>query len=154
MKRRKFNPAIRRRATGRQLRRGWGMLDMFVAFTLLVATITVVTPLLVRHGRLLESQRHYRIALEELTSQLDRLTVLPLEQTPDAVDRLKPSEFLAEKLPGAELTAKLATIEDGTRITLSLSWNAPGRRDAPVMLSGWAFSRRGVAADSAEGGQP
>jgi len=154
MKRRQLIQSSRKSATARELRRGWGMLDMFVAFTLLVATLAVVTPLLVRHNRLLESQRHYRIALEELTSQLDRLTAMPLEQLPEAVDQLSASEFVADKLPGAELATKLASIDGGTRITLTLSWNAPGRREAPVTLAGWVFSLPGSAASASEGGQP
>ena len=54
-------------------RRGFSMFDLFVAFTLLVAAMSMVAPLVVRHGQLLKSQRNYRLALDELSNQLERL---------------------------------------------------------------------------------
>lgn len=130
------------------------MLDMFVAFTLLAATIAVVTPLVIRHGRLLQSQRHYRLALEELTSQLDRLTMLDADELQDTVNALQPSEFVTERLPGAELDGEVSEITGGAwQVKLQLSWNAPGRREAPVTLAGWAFPQRSLAGAD-DGGQP
>lgn len=130
------------------------MLDMFVAFTLIAATITIVTPLLFRHGRLLQSQRQYRVALEELTSQLDRLTLLSADELSRAVGKLQPSAFVVERLPGATIDAQLKEITGGAQqVTLQLAWNTPGRRDAPVSLVGWVFPRP-TAATNASGGQP
>lgn len=145
---------VRRRTANRdRLRGGWGMLDMLVAFTLVVATIAVVTPLVMRHGRLLQSQRQYRIALDELSSQLDRLTVLRADELADAVAELQPTEFIVERLPGATIDAQLQEITGGAQqVTLQLAWDTPGRREAPVSLVGWVFPPSSTSS-TAEGGQ-
>ncbi|MGE3641026.1 MAG: hypothetical protein AB7G28_20890 [Pirellulales bacterium] len=148
-----INPTTRRRCQPRT-RRGGGMLDMFVSFTLLIAAMAVATPLVVRHGRLLESQRHYRIALDELTDQLDRLTALPGDELPQAIERLAPSDFARERLAGAEIKGEVTPADGGQRITLRLVWSEPGRHDAPLTLSGWNFSKPNATSDDNRGGQP
>ena len=88
-------------------------------------------PLVVRHGRLLTSARQYRLAVEELSNQLERLTALPSADVAAAVDKLKVSELTAAKLPGAELTANIEPAEYGRRVTLQIAWDEPQRlRDA------------------------
>jgi hypothetical protein len=123
-----------------RFRRGTGTLDLLVSFTLLVTVISVATPLVVRHGRLLRSQRDYRLALDELSNQMDRLTALPLDELPQAVKQLSPSQFVSERLPGTRLSGELQPDESGARITLSLSWNETERFRAPVALAGWVFA--------------
>ena len=120
-------------------RRGTGSLDLLVSFTLLVAVIGVATPLIVRHGRLLKSHRDYRLALDELSNQLDRLTALPPDELSQSIERLEPPAFLTERLPGAKLSGELQPVESGTRVTLKLSWNETERHRAPVTLAGWVF---------------
>jgi hypothetical protein len=118
-------------------RLGMGMLDVFVSLTLLVTLISVATPLVVRHAQLLKSHRNYRLALDELSNQLDRLATVPVDRLPTAIDGLAPSEFVAKRLPGARLEGELAAAEIGTRVTLKLSWNEPGRNEHPVSLAAW-----------------
>jgi hypothetical protein len=146
-------PTIRSAARQR-LRRGTGMLDLFVSFTLLVTLISVVTPLVVRHGHLLRSHRDYRLALDELSNQMERLTGLRTDQLPGAVKQLKPSAFLAERLSGAELVGELEPAEIGSRVTLKLTWNETGRRNAPVSLAAWVIPAPQPLASESEGAQP
>jgi hypothetical protein len=129
-------------------------MDMFVSLTLLATAFTVITPLVVRHGRLLESQRHYRVALDELSNQMERLTALPAGQLAGAMRDLAPSPFAAERLPGATLVGELVPAESGSRVVLKMRWNEPGRRDTPLILAGWAFPNSRAAANAAEGGLP
>jgi hypothetical protein len=110
-----------------------------VAFTLLTTTLSVATPLVVRHGRLLQSQRNYRLALDELSNQLERLTALPHADLQQAMAELAPSAFVAERLPGAKLSGALEDAEIGQRLTLRLSWNETDRVKAPVSLAAWVF---------------
>jgi hypothetical protein len=126
--------------TPARCRRGTGSLDLLVSFTLLVTAISVATPLVVRHGRLLRSQRDYRLALDELSNQIDRLTALPLDELTQAVKQLSPSPFVTERLAGARLSGELQPAESGTRITLALSWNETERVRAPVTLAAWVFA--------------
>lgn len=136
-------------------RRGLSMLDLFVSLALLVTLISVATPLVVRHGRLLKSQRNYRLALDELSNQLELLNGLRSDELPDAVKRIAPSPFVAERLSGARLTGKIEPAEVGGRVTLQLAWNEIGRRDAPVSLSAWILPVPGQSHGvPEEGGRP
>jgi hypothetical protein len=118
-------------------RLGIGLLDSFVSFTLLVTLISFATPLLVRHAHVLKSHRNYRLALDELSNQLDRLANVPFDRLPMAIDELAPSAFVVQRLAGAKLEGELTSAEVGTRVTLKLSWNEPGRNKHPVSLAAW-----------------
>ena len=111
--------------------------ELIVAMSLLTGLIGAATTLVFRHGRLLASYRDYQCALDELTNQLDRLTALPPTDIDAALRELKPSEFAAERLPGAELRAEVESIDFGRRVTLSLTWDEPRRSEAPVRLAAW-----------------
>jgi hypothetical protein len=128
--------------------RGTSGFDLLVALGLLVTVMSVATPLVVRHGRLLTSHRNYRLALDELSNQLDRLRAMPVNELPDEMERLTPSGFVKERLPGAKLDGKLRPEESGTHITLRLSWNDAERHRAPMTVAAWIFptTLRGASA--------
>lgn len=113
------------------------LIELLVAFTLLTALLGAALPLIVRHQQLLASARTYRLALDELSNQLETLTALDAEQLPAALETLAPSPFAIERLPGAELNATLDSSRDQPRLTLSLAWDEPGRRDKPLTLVAW-----------------
>jgi hypothetical protein len=120
-------------------RRATSSLDLLVSFTLLITVMSVATPMVVRHGRLLRSQRDYRLALDELSNQLERLSALPAGELPTAVAEIAPSSFVAQRLPGAKLSGELEPAELGVRLTLRLSWNDGERHQAPLSLAAWVF---------------
>lgn len=133
-------------------RAGLSTLDVLVALTLLTAVLSVSTPLLMRHARLLKSQRDYRLALDELSNQLDRLTAISTRELPDEINKLAPSEFLTERIPGIRLGGELKAAGDVTRVTLRLSW-PESMHHPPVSLAAWVLTPPG-ATDAAEGEQP
>jgi hypothetical protein len=137
-------------------RAGTSTLDALVAFTLLVTTLSVATPLVVRHGRLLKSQRDYRLALDELSNQMDRLVATSASDLPEAIQQLAPSEFLIKRIPSAQISGELQTVDGGMRVVLQLTWIELAGRRTPVSLAGWVFppAQTGSGVDSAEGGQP
>jgi len=118
-------------------RHGTSAFEVIVSFTLLSSVLTFATPLVVRHTRLLAAQRHYRLALDELSNQIERLSALGADELPAAVEKLAPSDFVVERLPGAELQGQLQAAEFGQRLTLRLTWDEPQRRAAPLSLSAW-----------------
>jgi hypothetical protein len=131
-------------------RRGTTAFEIMVSFTLLSSVLAFATPLVVRHTRLLAGQRHYRLALDELSNQLERLSALPSDELPAAVERLAPSEFVAERLPGAELEGQLEAADFGQRLTLQLTWDEPQRREAPLRLTAWILPKVQPASSSPE----
>jgi hypothetical protein len=112
-------------------------LEVIVACTLMSSVLAVFTPLVVKHRRLLSAQRDYRLALDEVSNQLERLTALSEDEVSIAVQQLKPSEFAAARLPGAELRGELESIDLGRRLKLELIWDEPQRRGVPVALAAW-----------------
>jgi hypothetical protein len=150
-----FENLSRRKGTLARHRAGTGSLDLLVSFTLLITAMTVATPLIVRHGRLLKSHRDYRLALDELSNQIDRLTALSPDELAQAAKQVSPSAFIAERLPGARLDCTLEPADVGTHVALTLSWNEAGRVRAPVALAAWVFNSKPAASkESAEAKSP
>ena len=118
-------------------RRGTTTIELVVSFTMLATILGFSVPLLVRHQRVLVSARQYRIALDELSNQAERLSLLDAATARRAIDDLRPSDFAAERLPGAKLTGDVAASAGVDRATLALTWDEPGRNAAPVSLVVW-----------------
>ena len=121
-------------------RHGLSALEIFVALTLLSVGLSLSASLVVRHNRLLAEQRHYRLALDELSNQLERLAALPIDELTEAIDELKPSSFAADHLPGATLHGELRSSEIGQQLALSISWDDRVETAAPLTLSAWLIA--------------
>lgn len=126
----------------RRRRHGASSLEVIVALTLLVTVLGLSMTLIVRHGRLLMAQRHYRQALDELSNQLDRVTALPVDDIPQTLKQLSLSEFAAARLTAGKLSAELKPADMGQRITMRLTWNEP--HEQSVSMTGWILPRAGA----------
>jgi hypothetical protein len=118
-------------------RRGTSSLEVLVALTLIGSVLALSAPLIVAHGRLLKAQRNYRLALDELSNQLERVSALPAADLPPAIEKLAPSPLAALRLPGATLRGQLADSEFGQRLTIEISWDEPNRLAAPLRMTAW-----------------
>jgi len=145
------NISCYRPSPGRGKRCGSLLVELLASFGVLTTVIVVATPLTVRHGRILTGARDYRIAVEELSNQLERLTALPGDELRAQIPELEPSELAAKHLRGAKLTAALAPADVGERLTLEIVWDEPQRRGAPVRLTAWIAPA--PASSAAAGGQ-
>ncbi|QDT00792.1 type IV pilus modification PilV family protein [Adhaeretor mobilis] len=117
-------------------RAGFTLTELLVAATLLVVALSVVGSLTVRTGRLWQDSRHYRLALDELSNQLDRLTTLDQANLATAIQEIKPSEQIEAALPNPKLSVELLSDEYGTRLLMQLAWDRLGK-SSPVSLVGW-----------------
>jgi hypothetical protein len=131
-------------------RRATTSLELLVAFALISGALACATPLVVAHGKLLKAQRDYRLALDELSNQLERLTALPAAEAPQALAALQPSDFTAARLHDVKLRGQLEAADLGQRMTLELSWDEPNRHAAPVRLSAWLTPQPGAAVPASE----
>jgi hypothetical protein len=129
-------------------RRGSTLVELLVGFLLIVTTLGVSAPLVVRHERLLIDADHYRIALDELTNQLGRLRATPAAQIDAALQQLKPSELTAQRLAGAKLAGNVESGDSGRRVKLQLSWDEPQRRTLPVELVAWLSAENAEESES------
>jgi hypothetical protein len=112
------------------------MLEVIAAMAVLVAALAAITPLFVRHTRLVADTRRERIALEELANQAERLGVVP-------VGDLDRSPLAADCLPEARLTGTRSPSQLGEQVTLRLAWNSPGRQAQPLTFVTWVVPEQG-----------
>jgi hypothetical protein len=125
----------------RSTRVGTSSLELLIAFTLLASVIAFATPLAVKHSRLLAGQRNYRVALDELSNQVDRAALLSGAELREAVASIEPSDFAAARLPGVKIYGQLESIDAGQRLTLSLSWEDQPPGVPPLSLATWIAPR-------------
>lgn len=128
-------------------RRGATATELVVAATLLVSLLGALAPLAIAAGRIRRDARHYQLALEELSNQLDRLSSLNGDERTAALAALAPSDDLSGSLPDATLKGEIVRDEDGTRLVLTLDWKRP-RAAAPLQLVGWLDALPAETADA------
>jgi hypothetical protein len=126
----------------KRMRRGLSAIEVIVSATLLVATIGIVSPLTFRIGSIWTSNRHYRLALNELANHLEALTLLDESQCEQAIKDLKPSQGVANSLQDVKLHGELFKDDDGTCLVLAINWNR-GANATPLTLVGWLADRKG-----------
>ena len=112
------------------------MTELIVAAVLLVTAISLLTMFSVRTGKLWQESRHYRLAVEELTNQLERLTSLDEAEIDDRLVDLEPSAEIQAVLPNPRLSGEKVADDHGTRVVVQVTWDRPGRAK-PVSLVAW-----------------
>lgn len=117
-------------------RRGVAMLELVVASVVLVVVMSLVTTLCFRISLVWQDIGHRRVAVAELSNQLDRLTRMNPQQVRSELQMLKPSELSQRTLREPKLTGELVQSDIGHQLNLCLDWNRrhPGQ---PVELVGW-----------------
>lgn len=118
------------------IRRAFTLIELVVSASLVIAGLAIFGQLTTATGRTWSQTRQQSVALEELSSQLDRLIALPNGKIDDAIAALNPSDAAADALPGVKLAAKRFDDRDGARIELSIDWDR-GRPSQPMRLTGW-----------------
>lgn len=120
----------------RRIRMGFTLAELLVAATLLVAGLAFVTQGTIQTKRLMQDVRHYNLACDELSNQLERLTSLPSDERKKAISDLQPSGAVGAILVNVALKAEEILDEDGERIAISIQWDRGGPA-APMTLVGW-----------------
>jgi hypothetical protein len=144
------NRECNRRMGIRACRGGATSLEAIMAFTLLGSVLAASTPLLVRHKRLIAGQREYRLALDEVSNQLERLSILPRDGLATAVEQLRPSDFAAAHLPDVKLGGKVDRVDDTQHVQIMISWGGEQRPASAITLAAWFFQKQNNASPSAD----
>ena len=132
-----ISPHTKPSRLGRRCHRsGTTMIELVVSAMLLVTVMTFVTTLAFRVGLIWKDTGHHRLAMNELSNQLEVLTSLNPDQIPDALKEVQPSPMVIGTLDQPELSGDWLDDELGRRIVLRLNWQRrnPGK---PVTLVGW-----------------
>ena len=119
-------------------RRGFTTLEVIAAASVVTVALAAITPLFVRHARLVAESRRERIALEELANQAEQLAVVAGGDLAHHLATLAVSPAVTDHLPGARLQASRGVATPlGEPIVVSLTWNSPGRDAHPLALVTW-----------------
>lgn len=143
-------PRLLRRSTSiyqRRRRAGTSLAELVVAGTLLLAATGVVATSAVGGHRLARLEKQNRIAADEISNQLERLSILPATEVQSALRELSVNPWAAQSLIEAELTGRLIDDEYGQRIELSLQWQRPGE-SKPLSAVVWLSEQNSAAGDT------
>jgi len=119
-----------------RLRQGSTATEVLVAATLLLSLIGAVIPTTVRTAKIWRDTRHFQIATNELSNQLEALSSLNEAERATALNQLTVSEPTRKILMGATIASETANDSDGNRITLTLNWERTPNAN-PVKITGW-----------------
>jgi hypothetical protein len=117
-----------------------------VASSLLITATTLVATSAVGSQRLYRLEQQNRVAVDELSNQLERLTLMQDDELENALNELEVSDWASRSLNGAVLSAISIDDAQGIRIELSIQWDRTGTA-APLTAVRWVDRRR----DPAEG---
>jgi hypothetical protein len=127
-------------------RRGYLLVEVFVALTILAALFALVIQMVSTTARERRATERRAIALEHAANLLERASAIPFEKlSAESLREVTISADDGQLLPESDV--RWTVDEDGSevpakRVGVELTWRAPhGRSDAPVRLVTWAFPR-------------
>ena len=123
-------------------RRGLTAMELLVSTAILLATVTVITTLIFKCGMIWKDVSQRRVAVRELSSQLEELTLLDEDSVKEKIKQLELSAVCNQRLPEAKLTGVISEDNLGVRIQLSLNWKH-AVETKPVILCGWLIDSEG-----------
>ncbi len=134
-------------------RRGYLLVEVFVALAILAALFVLVIQMVSTTARERRANERRAIALEHAANLLDRASIIPYEQlSAESLREITTSTNAGQLLPESDVCWTVD--EDSSevpakRVGVELTWRAThGRSDAPVRLVTWAFPQSGSAAAS------
>ena len=111
-------------------------MEILVSVVIICATATVVTSLLFKCGMVWRDVSQHRVAVHELSAQLEELTLMEASSVAERIEQLKPSAICSQRLPDAKLSGELIEDNLGVRVELSINWKRVVE-SKPVVLCGW-----------------
>ena len=119
-------------------RNGISSFEFLVAFSVMATVMTFATSLTVHVSRVWRDIELERLAVCELSNQLEVLTQLSGDALVESVKQITPSDFCRRGLDDPRISADLEMDKLGQRIDLELVFNrVPSEKS--VRLSGWAI---------------
>ncbi|MEM8665903.1 MAG: hypothetical protein AAGG48_00200 [Planctomycetota bacterium] len=122
-------------------RSGFSLTELIVCASLLMAVMSFIATLSIRTNRLWQDTRLQKLAIDELSNQLEELTSLDRAGAEKAIADLELSEAIRNSMPQASIDGEIVRINDSTQIVLTL-WidgkdGPTTTRHAPLELVGF-----------------
>lgn len=119
-----------------QTRLGFATTELVIAASLLITGIALIGPMLRSANQLSNDSKVQAMVIDELSSQIERLSQLDDEQRRTAIKSLTLPDHLAARLSSAEMKASEIADDDGRRLIVSIQWSRIGD-PPPIVLVGW-----------------
>lgn len=103
-------------------RAAFALLEIMVAATLVLTGMVIIAKLSVASGRMWVQTRHERLAMEELSNQLEYLVALDADDLDLATQKISPADHVAKSLANVTILAKPVRDGDGSRIEMTIQW--------------------------------
>ena len=125
-----------------QQRSGISMAELVASAAVLTLLMSMVTGMCYRISTIWKDVGHHRVALVELSNQLDRLTTMEVEQAREELESIAATSTCSRTLRDPKLKGELVETDLGTQVNLELNWTRvnPG---TPVRFSGWIVKEAG-----------
>jgi len=131
---------------------GFAMTEVIVAASLLMTGMTIVVPMILRGNRLHQETRIESMVIDELSSQIERLTGLDETEREKAISELRVPDYLDSVLLSSSIDTQVIDDIDGIRVVVRLNWKRIGN-PPPVRLVGWIDPSPGEVPNSETEGQ-
>jgi len=112
------------------------MTEVVVAASLLMTGMAIVVPMILRCGRLRQQTHMESMVVDELSSQVERLTHLDETRRDDAIGELRVPKYLDSLLGTSSIEAQVIDDIEGRRVVVGIDWKRIGD-PPPVTLVGW-----------------
>jgi hypothetical protein len=128
-------------------RRGTLLAEALIASMAIGTAALLTVSMLITVGSNRITAERTLLATQELSNQLERLTVKPwAELTPEAAAGASLSSWAASRLPNAELVIRMQAVETprpGKRLQAELRWQDRGNIwRPPLRMTAWVFAPR------------
>ena len=135
-------------------RSGVSSIEFLVSFSVMATVMTCATTMTLNINRVWRDIEHHRLAVCELSNQLEELTLLTGDNLTERITEIRPSDFCKQGLNEPRISAEISSDNLGQRIDLELVWkHQPVERK--VRLSGWAIQQHGSMVEkTGQGEQP
>jgi len=119
----------------RNCRSGFTISEVIVSTVLLMTIMSLVGAVCHRVNLIWFDVNHHRVAVSELSNQLEELTTMTHDQAAVAVKSIEPSESCRQALPAPQLSGEIFEDQLGTRVLLKINWTRPNACNPIEMIS-------------------
>ncbi len=117
-------------------RQGVTAIELVVSAMLLITVMTFMTSLCFRINLVWKDIGHHRVAVGELSNQLESLQRMTPQGAREALQIIQPSSLCRQTLRDPELRGQIVRDDLGERVVLQINWTRrhPGQ---PIELAAW-----------------
>ena len=115
---------------------GYSVIELMVSMSVLLIGMAGVAKLYFRLDLIWTDVSHHRIAINELSNQLERITLLPMNDVQPALEHLELSPQCKRTLVDASISGNIRQDRIGTSVLLKIQWQREHLAQT-AQLVGW-----------------